>query len=61
MLKTAFLTLLSLAIAIIGGGGSVWYALKVQDGVARSKPADALPHQWLMHGKVVDRVGWLYI
>ncbi|RUZ44506.1 DUF1214 domain-containing protein, partial [Mesorhizobium sp. M7A.F.Ca.US.007.01.1.1] len=33
MLKTAFLTLLSLAIAIIGGGGSVWYALKVQDGV----------------------------
>ncbi|RUY85961.1 DUF1214 domain-containing protein, partial [Mesorhizobium sp. M7A.F.Ca.CA.003.01.2.1] len=26
MLKTAFLTLLSLAIAIIGGGGSVWYA-----------------------------------
>ncbi|RVA75816.1 DUF1214 domain-containing protein, partial [Mesorhizobium sp. M7A.F.Ca.US.006.04.2.1] len=24
MLKTAFLTLLSLAIAIIGGGGSVW-------------------------------------
>ncbi|RUX68043.1 DUF1214 domain-containing protein, partial [Mesorhizobium sp. M7A.F.Ca.CA.004.08.2.1] len=33
MLKTAFLTLLSLAIAIVGGGGSVWYALKVQDGV----------------------------
>ncbi|RUU72805.1 DUF1214 domain-containing protein, partial [Mesorhizobium sp. M7A.F.Ca.MR.362.00.0.0] len=25
MLKTAFLTLLSLAIAIVGGGGSVWY------------------------------------
>jgi hypothetical protein len=33
MLKHAFLTLLSLAIAIVGGGGSVWYALKVQDGV----------------------------
>jgi hypothetical protein len=33
MLKHAFLTLLSLAIAILGGGGSVWYALKVQDGV----------------------------
>jgi hypothetical protein len=33
MLKTAFLTLLSLAIAIGGGGGSVWYALKIQDGV----------------------------
>lgn len=33
MLKNAFLTLLSLAIAIGGGGGSVWYALKIQDGV----------------------------
>jgi len=33
MLKNAFLTLLALAIAIGGGGGSVWYALKVQDGV----------------------------
>ncbi|MFD2058103.1 DUF1214 domain-containing protein [Mesorhizobium calcicola] len=33
MLKNALLTLLSLAIAIGGGGGSVWYALKVQDGV----------------------------
>jgi len=33
MLKNAFLTLLSLAIAIGGGGGSVWYALKAQDGV----------------------------
>ncbi|ESX80782.1 MULTISPECIES: DUF1214 domain-containing protein [unclassified Mesorhizobium] len=33
MLKNAFLTLLSLAIAVVGGGGSVWYALKLQDGV----------------------------
>ncbi|TGQ66828.1 MAG: DUF1214 domain-containing protein [Mesorhizobium sp.] len=33
MLKNAFLMLLSLAIAIGGGGASVWYALKVQDGV----------------------------
>ncbi|MBZ9674799.1 DUF1214 domain-containing protein [Mesorhizobium sp. ES1-1] len=33
MLKNAFLTLLTLVIAIGGGGGSVWYALKVQDGV----------------------------
>jgi hypothetical protein len=33
MLKNAFLTLLSLAIAIGGGGASVWYALKMQDGV----------------------------
>ena len=33
MLKNAFLTLLALVIAIGGGGGSVWYALKVQDGV----------------------------
>ncbi|TGQ87895.1 DUF1214 domain-containing protein, partial [Mesorhizobium sp. M1C.F.Ca.ET.204.01.1.1] len=33
MLKTAFLTLLSLAIAIGLGGGSVWYALNAQDGV----------------------------
>ncbi|CCV05149.1 conserved exported hypothetical protein [Mesorhizobium metallidurans STM 2683] len=33
MLKNALLTLLSLAIAIGGGGGSVWYALKTQDGV----------------------------
>ncbi|MCV3210459.1 DUF1214 domain-containing protein [Mesorhizobium sp. YC-39] len=32
MLKNALLTLLSLAIAIGGGGGSVWYALKTQDG-----------------------------
>ena len=35
MLKNAFLTLLALAIAIGGGGGSVWYALKVQDRVIR--------------------------
>lgn len=33
MLKTALLTLLSLAIAIGGGGGSVWYALQAQSGV----------------------------
>lgn len=33
MLKNAFLTLVALVIAIGGGGGSVWYALKVQDGV----------------------------
>ncbi|TGQ46808.1 DUF1214 domain-containing protein [Mesorhizobium sp. M00.F.Ca.ET.216.01.1.1] len=33
MLKNAFLTLLSLAIAIGGGGGSVRYALEAQDGV----------------------------
>jgi hypothetical protein len=33
MLKNAFLTLVVLAIAIGGGGGSVWYALKVQNGV----------------------------
>lgn len=33
MLKNAFLMMLSLAIAIGGGGASVWYALKIQDGV----------------------------
>jgi hypothetical protein len=33
MLKNAFLTLVALAIAIGGGGGSVWYALKAQNGV----------------------------
>ncbi|MEI9411144.1 DUF1214 domain-containing protein [Mesorhizobium salmacidum] len=33
MLKNAFLMLISLAIAIGGGGASVWYALKIQDGV----------------------------
>lgn len=32
MLKTAFLTLLTLTIAIGGGTASLWYALKVQDG-----------------------------
>ncbi|RUW44564.1 DUF1214 domain-containing protein, partial [Mesorhizobium sp. M8A.F.Ca.ET.021.01.1.1] len=32
MLKNAFLTLISLAIAVGGGGASVWYALKIQDG-----------------------------
>ena len=34
MLKNVFLMLLSLAIAIGGGGASVWYALKIQDGVS---------------------------
>ncbi|TGQ95849.1 DUF1214 domain-containing protein [Mesorhizobium sp. M8A.F.Ca.ET.208.01.1.1] len=33
MLKNAFLMLISLAIAVGGGGASVWYALKIQDGV----------------------------
>lgn len=33
MLKTALLTLLSVAIAIGLGAGSVWYALEAQDGV----------------------------
>ena len=31
MLKNVFLTLLSLAIAVIGGGGSVWYMLDAQE------------------------------
>jgi hypothetical protein len=33
MLRTAFLTLLVLVIAIGGGGASVWYALKGNDGI----------------------------
>lgn len=33
MLKTAFLTLLTLAIAIVGGAGSVWYLLDSRQGV----------------------------
>jgi len=33
MLKTAFLTLLTLVIAIGGGTASLWYALRAQDGV----------------------------
>jgi len=33
MLKNVFLTLLALAIAIGGGGSSVWYMLKAQEGV----------------------------
>jgi hypothetical protein len=33
MLKNAFLTLVALAIAIVGGGASVWYALAARDGV----------------------------
>lgn len=33
MLKNALLTLIALAIAIGGGGASVWYTLRAQDGV----------------------------
>lgn len=33
MLKTAFLVTLFLAIAIVGGGASVWYALDAREGV----------------------------
>ena len=33
MLKTVFLSLLVVAIAIGGGAASVWYALRIQDGV----------------------------
>jgi hypothetical protein len=33
MLKTAFLTLLTLAVAIVGGAGSVWYLLDSRQGV----------------------------
>jgi hypothetical protein len=33
MLKTAFLTLLTLVIAIGGGTASLWYVLRTQDGV----------------------------
>src|SRR5688572_2203479 len=33
MLKTAFLTLVLLAISIGGGAASVWYALQAQEGV----------------------------
>lgn len=33
MLKNSLLILFALAIAIGGGGGSVWYVLKAQDGV----------------------------
>lgn len=45
MLKNAFLTLLALAIAVVGGGGSVWYALKTQDGIGaiRIGPWTAFP------------------
>ncbi len=32
MLKTAFLILVALAIALVGGGASVWYALKANEG-----------------------------
>lgn len=32
MLKNVFLTLLSLAISVIGGGASVWYMLDTQEG-----------------------------
>ncbi|MER2537384.1 MAG: DUF1214 domain-containing protein [Rhizobiaceae bacterium] len=33
MFKTAFLILVALVLAIGGGGASVWYALKAQEGV----------------------------
>lgn len=33
MFRTAFLVLLALVLAIGGGGASVWYALKAQEGV----------------------------
>jgi hypothetical protein len=33
MLKTAFLTFLTLTIAIGGGAASVWYALRAQEGI----------------------------
>jgi hypothetical protein len=33
MLKTAFLTLVMLAVSIGGGAASVWYALQAQEGV----------------------------
>jgi len=33
MLKTAFLIFVVIAIAIVGGGVSVWYALRINEGV----------------------------
>jgi hypothetical protein len=33
MLKTVFLVLVVLAISIVGGGASVWYALKANEGM----------------------------
>ena len=33
MLKTAFLILFVLAVSIIGGGASVWYTLKANEGM----------------------------
>jgi hypothetical protein len=33
MLKNSFLIALALLIAVVGGGASVWYALKIQEGV----------------------------
>ena len=33
MLKTAFLIFLALSISIVGGGASLWYALRMQEGV----------------------------
>lgn len=33
MLKTAFLIFVTLAIALLGGGASVWYALKTNEGI----------------------------
>jgi hypothetical protein len=37
MLKTAFLTLVTLTIAIGGGTASLWYVLRTQDGVGAVK------------------------
>lgn len=33
MLKVAFLVLVALCVSIIGGGASVWYALKANEGI----------------------------
>lgn len=33
MLKTVFLTLVVLSVSIVGGGASVWYALKANEGI----------------------------
>ncbi len=33
MFRTIFLTALAITIAIVGGAGSVWYALDTQDGI----------------------------
>lgn len=33
MLKTVFLTLVVLCVSLVGGGASVWYALKANEGI----------------------------